>query len=290
MSTCRTPRCRSRVPDRRSRTRSRPPRAPIRVRPASPSPSERCRHLASGGASGRAPNVTRISLIFPSCTRLHFAVGLGGATVVCRSNHVRTSGPSTKTWWTDDLRHAPQALQAGVSVVGAAERPAKAGVVGQHRAPREVVALPGREVRWRQGCADRRTSASSSARGPLGLPVPPGASTGRRRAERGVGEPRGMDAREGRQRARPVSLGARPHPRPARAVRSRHRSAAMTRDQRARHRQGRRRVPSMRRMGRATRSIAIRRSVCTASTKVALPPSARTTASMAARPPGVVAR
>ena len=45
--------------------------------------------------SGRVSNVTRMRVILPFSTRLQFATGAGGATVVCRSNHVSTSPPST---------------------------------------------------------------------------------------------------------------------------------------------------------------------------------------------------
>src|SRR5262249_20682175 len=51
-------------------------------------------------AKGRASNTTRTLLILPSSTWLHSATKAGGATTVCRSYQVTTSGPSTKVLWT----------------------------------------------------------------------------------------------------------------------------------------------------------------------------------------------
>ncbi len=42
-------------------------------------------------ARSRASKVTRMAAIFPFSVWVQFAVGHGGATVVCRSNHVRAS-------------------------------------------------------------------------------------------------------------------------------------------------------------------------------------------------------
>lgn len=49
-------------------------------------------------ASSRASNATRNDVILPFSRCSQLATGTGEATVVCRSNHVSTSGPSTKTF------------------------------------------------------------------------------------------------------------------------------------------------------------------------------------------------
>jgi hypothetical protein len=54
--------------------------------------------IAVQGASSRASNATRNGVILPFSTCSQLATDTGEATVVCRSNHVSTSGPSTKTF------------------------------------------------------------------------------------------------------------------------------------------------------------------------------------------------
>jgi len=70
--------------------------------------SEQDGHVQPGNRTGHL----RIAVILPCSVWLQFAVGQGGATVVCRSNQVNTSGPSTKVWWmTMSVRICPMPVR-----------------------------------------------------------------------------------------------------------------------------------------------------------------------------------